>query len=76
MHIAYCEPEDCPRVSQLHVTLLSLLDLAEQHELFTVIHLKKKKQEMSQWCRMMCSTAKRNRFCFKVLYLGYCMYRT
>lgn len=31
----------------------------------------KKKQEMSQWCRMMCSTAKRNRFCFKVLYLGY-----
>jgi len=43
MHIAYCEPEDCPRVSQLHVTLLSLLDLAEQHELFTVIHLKKKK---------------------------------
>lgn len=54
MHIAYCEPVDCPRVSQLHVTLLSLLDLAEQHELFTVIHLLKLKNKRCNsgvgWC--------------------------
>lgn len=78
MHIAYCEPADCPRVSQLHVTLLSLLDLAEQHELFTVIHLLKAKNKRCHTgvgscldCLWQLTTTG---FCLKVQYLQYRLY--
>lgn len=78
MHIAYCEPADCPRVSQLHVTLLSLLDLAKQHELFTVIHLLKPKNKRCHTgvgscldCLWQLGTTG---FCLKVHYLQYRLY--
>lgn len=62
MHIAYFEPVDCPRVSQLGVTQLSLLDLTEHNELFTVIH------RLNWKTRHVILLLDDNSFCLKALY--------
>lgn len=62
MHIAYFEPVDCPRVSQLGVTQLSLLDLTEHNELFTVIH------RLNWKTRHVMLLLDDNSFCLKALY--------